>query len=102
MAYSNVPIGTSNPTCFVVLVDQSYSMSENWGSGATKAEGASRAVNRVIEELVLACRAGDKIRDRCHISVIGYGEEINCVVDSMTSDIAESLIGGQKNEKTHP
>lgn len=102
MTYSNVPIGTSNPTCFVVLVDQSYSMGEDWGSGATKAEGASRAVNRVIEELVLACRAGEKIRDRCHISVIGYGEEVNCVVDGMTSDITKSLIEVKKTKKLIP
>ena len=102
MAYSNVPIGTSNPTCCVILVDQSWSMSQDWSSGTTKAEGASRAVNRVLEELVLACRAGDEIRDRCHVSVIGYGEEVNCVVDGMTSEIAESLIGVKKTKKLIP
>ncbi len=102
MAYSNVPIGTSNPTCFVILVDQSFSMSEDWGSGATKAAAATRAVNRVLEGLVLACRAGDKIRDRCHVSVIGYGEEVNCVADGMTSEIAESLIGVNKTKKLIP
>lgn len=102
MAYSNVPIGRSNPTCIVILVDQSFSMSEDWGSGTTKAEGASRAVNRVLEELVLACREGDKIRDRCHVSVIGYGEKVNCVVDGMVSEITESLIGVKKTKKLIP
>ena len=38
MAYSNVPIGTSNPGCIVILVDQSWSMSEDWGI-RTKAGG---------------------------------------------------------------
>ena len=49
MAYGNLPIGTSNPGCIVILVDQSWSMREDWGMG-TKAEGATLAVNRVIEE----------------------------------------------------
>ena len=38
-------------------------MGEDWGTG-TKAEGAALAVNRILEELVLAARAGDIIKDR--------------------------------------
>lgn len=88
MAYSNVPIGTANPGCFVILVDQSWSMSEDWGDGLTKAEGATRAVNRVLEELVRACQVGDHFRDRCHVSVIGYGEQVECTLDGMISEYA--------------
>ena len=102
MAYSNVPIGTSNPTCFVILIDQSWSMSQDWGDELTKAEGASRAVNRVLEELVLRCRAGMEIRDRCHVSVIGYGEEVKCVVNGMISEVAESLIEVKKAKRLIP
>ena len=32
MAYSNVPIGASNPICIVILVDQSWSMGEDYGT----------------------------------------------------------------------
>ena len=91
MAYSNVPIGTSNPGCIVILVDQSLSMSEDWGEG-TKAEKATQAVNNVLGELVLAGQAGDKIRDRCYVSVIGYGERVECIVDGMISKVALSFI----------
>ena len=101
MAYSNVPIGTSNPGCIVILVDQSWSMSEGWQTG-TKAEGAALAVNRVIEELVLACRRGDVIRERCHISVIGYGEDVECLVEGMISDVASSLIEVKRGKKLIP
>ena len=87
MAYSNVPIGISNPGCFVILVDQSWSMTENWQDG-TKAEIAALAVNRLLEELVLGSRAGDDIKPRCHVSVIGYGERVECVVDGMISEVA--------------
>ena len=36
MAYSNLPIGTANPACFVILVDQSWSMSQDWGDEANE------------------------------------------------------------------
>lgn len=98
MAYSNVPIGTSNPGCIVILVDQSASMYEEW-EAETKAEGAALAVNRVLEELVIASRAGEMIRDRCHVSVIGYGERVECVVDGMISEVASSLIEVKKVKK---
>ena len=99
MAYSNVPIGTPNPACFVILVDQSWSMNEKWQDG-TKAERAALAVNRVIEELVAACRSGEIIKDRCHVSVIGYGERVERVVDGMISEVTQSKV--QKVKKLIP
>lgn len=96
--YSNVPISTSNPGCIIILVDQSWSMSEPFGDG-TKAEQATQAVNSVIEEIVLASRSGDTIRERCHISVIGYGEHVNCVVDGMISEIVSATIDIKKIKK---
>ncbi len=101
MAYSNVPIGTSNPGCIVILIDQSWSMSEDWGTG-TKSERASLAVNRILEELVIAGRAGDTIKDRCHVSVIGYGERVEPIVDGMISEVASSVIEFKKIKKSIP
>ncbi len=100
--YSNVPIGTSNPGCIIILVDQSYSMSEAFTEGSTKAERATQAVNRVIEEIVLACRSGETIRERCHVSVIGYGAQVHCVIDGMISEITSSLIRIKKVKKRIP
>ena len=96
--YSNIPIGTSNPGCIIILVDQSWSMSEPFGDG-TKAEQATQAVNSVIEDIVLACRSGDTIRERCHISVIGYGEHVHCVIDGMISEIVSATIEIKKVKK---
>ena len=77
-------------------------MSEPFTDGGTKAERATQAVNRVIEEIVLTCRGGETIRDRCHVSVIGYGAQVHCVVDDMISKIASSLIGVKKVQKRIP
>ena len=99
--YSNIPISTSNPGCIIILVDQSWSMSEPFGDG-TKAEQATQAVNSVIEDIVLACRSGDTIRERCHISVIGYGEQVNRVIDGMISEIVSATIEIKKVKKLIP
>ena len=101
MAYSNVPIGTSNPGCIVILVDQSASMNEEWGT-RTKSDGAALAVNRILEELVLAGRAGETIKDRCYVSVIGYGQQVKSVVGGMISEIASSLIEVKGVKKSIP
>ena len=101
MAYSNVPIGTSNPGCIVILVDQSWSMIEDYETG-TKAEVATLAVNRILEELVLVSLAGERIKDRCHVSVIGYGERVECIVDGMISEVELSLIEVKKVNKSIP
>ena len=102
--YSNIPIGTSNPGCIVILIDQSWSMSESFSDGGRKDERATQAVNRVIEEIVIACRTGETIRDRCHISVIGYGERVHRLVDGMPSKIVSrpALIGVKKVKKLIP
>ena len=101
MAYSNVPIGTSNPGCFVILVDQSWSMSDKWQTG-TKAERAAIIVNRAIYDLALACSDGPEIRERCHVCVIGYGARVDCAIDAMISDVYASPIEWKKITKSIP
>lgn len=100
MAY-NAQIGTPHPGCFVILVDQSYSMSEQWETG-TKAEVAALIVSRLIYELGLACDTGQEIKDRCHVSVIGYGEQVECLIDGMISDVFNSPIATRKVTKLVP
>lgn len=90
MAYEK-QIGSDNPGCIIILVDQSYSMTDPYGNGTEEKQHiATRAVNRVIDELVTRCTDGEEIKDRCHVSVIGYGTEVHRVVDDMISGIGES------------
>ena len=99
--YSNVPIGTSNPGCVVILVDQSWSMSEDWQTG-TKAQQASIIVNRAIYDLALKCQLGPEIRQRCYVCVISYGESVDCVVEGMISDVYDSPVEVKKVKKNIP
>ena len=90
MAYRQ-QISSDNPGCIIILVDQS--MGGSYGSGTEKKKDVvARAVNRVIDELVISCAVGEEIRDRCHVSVIGYSDEVNWIVEGMISEVAESLI----------
>ena len=99
--YSNVPIGTSNPGCIIILVDQSWSMNEDWQTG-TKAEQASIIVNRAIYNLALKCQLGTEIRQRCYVCVISYGERVDCVVEDMIADVYASPIERRKVKKSIP
>ena len=65
-------IGSNSPGLFIILVDQSESMADPYAD-KNKAEFAALAVNRTIYEILESCMAGQKIKDRCHITVIGYG-----------------------------
>lgn len=78
MAYS-AEISRGNPTCFLFLIDQSGSMADRFGLGEstmTKAEGAATAINRLLQNLVLACAKEEGIRDYFHLGVIGYGNTV--------------------------
>lgn len=100
MAY-NVPIGSLHPGCFVILVDQSYSMSGQWETG-TKAEVAALIVSSLIYELQLECDTSAGFKDRCRVSVIGYGEQVECLIDGMISDVSNSPIASRKFTKLLP
>ena len=70
-------ITRQQPTCYVILIDQSESMLDPFGAvpgQKTKAEGAADAVNRMLENLLLRCTKGpNDIRDYLEVGVIGYG-----------------------------
>ncbi len=70
-------ISRSNPSCIVILIDQSGSMEDPFGadpSGKKKADGVADAVNRLLQNLVIKCAKSEGIRDYYNVSVLGYGE----------------------------
>lgn len=61
------------PTAFVLLLDQSGSMSEIWQNGLSKAEQVATIVNSALKNLVLSATRGGEVYDYVDIAVIGYG-----------------------------
>jgi hypothetical protein len=65
-----------NPGCIVMLLDRSDSMGAEWrNSGMTLAEGAARAINRILFDLCIKStkEVGGAVRDYFHVFVLGYG-----------------------------
>ncbi len=88
MAYEK-QVGSDNPGCIIILVDQS--MGDIYGDGTEeKKDVVARAVNSVIDKLVTSCTDSEEIKDRCHVNVIGYSDEVNRVIEGMISEIGES------------
>jgi uncharacterized protein YegL len=86
-------ISRDRPACFVFLIDQSGSMSGQWGANAdkSKAEIVADYVNNAINELINVCQKSDpKPLHYFDISVIGYGQ----------NDTAEILWEGNLAGKT--
>jgi hypothetical protein len=68
-------ISRTNPSCFVILVDQSASMREYLDNKKTmtKAEAVADAINRLLQNLVSKSTKSEGIRDYYEIAVVGYG-----------------------------
>jgi hypothetical protein len=77
---------SATPGYIIFLVDQSGSMAENYTGGKNKAEFTSLVINRTITDLIFTNSAGDKIKDRVFISLIGYGGSGGNSVDDIRSD----------------
>lgn len=95
MPYTKLPISTANPGLIIILVDQSASMEDKFlnpeGGQVTKAVFAAKAINNCIYEILEGCRSGDKVKDRCHIVVIGYGEETKVLVAGKASEMDRQI-----------
>ncbi|MBY0552778.1 MAG: VWA domain-containing protein [Candidatus Obscuribacterales bacterium] len=71
-------ISRANPSCIVILIDQSGSMEDQFGQGTAgkrKADGVADAVNRLLQNLVIKCAKSEGIRDYYHVGVLGYGDK---------------------------
>ena len=66
----------TNPGCIVFLLDRSDSMKRAWGSsGTTLAQGASRALNKILLDLCVKAtkQVGGSARHYFDIGAFGYG-----------------------------
>ena len=77
---------SATPGYIIFLVDQSGSMKGNYQEGKSKAEFTALVINRTINDLVFTNSAGDKIKDRVFVSIIGYGGSGGNSVDDIRSD----------------
>lgn len=76
MAYT-AEISRQNPSCFLFLIDQSGSMSDNIrGLEISKAQVLADAINKLLSNLCIKCSKDGDIRNYYYIGVIGYGSSV--------------------------
>ena len=73
-------------------------MGDNY-AGTSKAVFAARAVNRTIYEILAYCTAGEKMKDRCHLTVIGYGNRTEMILGGLPSEIKDPPHGHETLKK---
>lgn len=64
---------TATPGYLIFLIDQSSSMGHEWEDGKSFAQFTADIINRTINELIATNAAGESVKDRVFISLIGYG-----------------------------
>ena len=71
-------ITRANPTCIILLIDQSGSMSDPFSgdSSRKKADFVAEVVNHTLHDLVIRCTKTEEVRNYYHVSVIGYGRHV--------------------------
>ena len=70
-------ITRKNPSCLILLIDQSGSMADSWaGKPKRKDEGVATVVNRLLYDLMVACTPKGEPWDYYHIGAIGFGATV--------------------------
>jgi hypothetical protein len=72
-------ITRANPTCLILLLDQSGSMVDPFSGDASvrKAEYVADVVNHTLHDLVIRCTKTEEVRNYYYVSVIGYGGQVS-------------------------
>src|SRR6266550_5289026 len=81
-------ITRANPTCIVLLIDQSGSMSDPFRGDATlkKSDFVAEVVNHTLHDLVIRCTKTEEVRNYYYVSVIGYGRAVgSCFSGPLTA-----------------
>lgn len=91
MAKNEKQWSSATPGLLIILIDQSGSMLAPY-ENETRTVFATRAINRVIYEIINKNFNGDKPKNRCFISVIGYNHEVKELCSGWLADLSENPI----------
>jgi hypothetical protein len=71
-------ITRANPTCLILLLDQSGSMVDPFSGDQSvrKAEYVADVVNHTLHDLVIRCTKTEEVRNYYYVAVIGYGGQV--------------------------
>jgi len=93
-------ISRTQPTAFLFLVDQSYSMTDKMSTGRSKADFVADVLNKTITELVAKCSKSEGVRNYFEIGIIGYGHET--VDNALQGELSGKVINPISELEKHP
>lgn len=90
---------SATPGLLIILLDQSGSMLAPYDGNDTKTVFASKAVNRVINTIIQKNFDGESPKNRCFISVIGYGNDVKELCSGYLKDLDANPIRIESTKK---
>ena len=92
MAQNEMQWSSATPGLLIILVDQSGSMMNPYCDGDSRTEFSAKVINRVINTIIKKNFNKDKPKNRCFISVIGYGYEVKELCSGFLEDLYNNPI----------
>lgn len=92
MAANEKQWSSATPGLLIILVDQSGSMMNQYCDGDSRTVFSSKVINRVINTIIKKNFNKDKPKNRCFISVIGYGYEVKELCSGFLEDLYNNPI----------
>lgn len=83
---------SAHPGELIFLIDQSGSMTQEYVNGESRSEFACKAINNLIDDIINRCFNGIKPKDRAHIAVLGYNQQVQCLLYGYLSEINEKQV----------
>ena len=93
---------SATPGFLIILVDQSGSMMKPYCDGDSCAEFSAKVINRVIGKIIGKNFNKDKPKNRCFISVIGYGYEVKELCSGFLEDLYNNPIRVENHTQKIP
>lgn len=102
MAKNEKQWSSATPGLLIILLDQSGSMLWQYEGSDTRTAFASRAVNRVIDNIIQKNFDGDAPKNRCFISVIGYNHDVKELCSGWLKELAANPLRYENLKKKMP
>ena len=100
MANNDKQWSSATPGLLIILIDQSGSMMSEYCDGDSRTVFSAKVINRMINTIIKKNFNKDKPKNRCFISVIGYGFEVKELCSGFLEDLYQNPIRIEsKNQK---
>lgn len=102
MAKNEKQWSSAHPGLLIILLDQSGSMLMPYSGNDSKTVFASKAVNKVIDNIIQKNFDGEAPKNRCFISVIGYNHIVKELCSGWLKDLDNNPLKIEKVKEKQP